>query len=185
MEAHNDAGGQHGYWTRDAVVAMDNRALAKMAAVHPNLVPPELSSRILNFFREDRQAQELLTHPVFRSESAADVLARLFSALPALSGEVPARDTPTITSEVIKRMVATKFGLTTGDLEGASKVKHTVHARQEAMFLIHEQCPWLSLPQIGKALRKDHTTVLHGIRAHGRRNDLPLSRGLQQLEQAQ
>lgn len=42
--------------------------------------------------------------------------------------------------------------------------------RQEAMFEAYVQCPHSSMPMIGKIMDgRDHTTILHGIRAHAKR----------------
>ena len=42
--------------------------------------------------------------------------------------------------------------------------------RQAVMFALFTRCPQLSTPGIGRMLGgRDHTTVLHGIQAHGKR----------------
>jgi hypothetical protein len=66
--------------------------------------------------------------------------------------------------------VAKKHGLKYSDLKSPRRQKHLVRARQEAMWLIREECPGLSLPAIGRLFGgKDHTTVLHACRAHAKR----------------
>lgn len=74
---------------------------------------------------------------------------------------------------------AAKHGLTATDLVGRSRALHTIiPARQEAMYLCAHDTPY-GLPEIGKAFKRDHTTVLHGIRKHCERTGIPLPRGMQ------
>lgn len=67
---------------------------------------------------------------------------------------------------MIVHEVATKYGLKTSDLTGPSTKRSVTIPRQEAMFRIrHER--GLSLPAVGQIFGgRDHTTILHGIRAH-------------------
>ena len=64
---------------------------------------------------------------------------------------------------------ADKYGITVAELIGQCRCKHYVLARQEAGWRIRRECGY-SLPRIGKLLGgKDHTTILHGCRAHEKR----------------
>lgn len=76
--------------------------------------------------------------------------------------EVPA---PRLTMREIAMSVAEKYGLTLLDLMGESRLARIAHPRQEAMWLIRQggRC---SLPMIGRFFGRDHTTILHGVRAH-------------------
>jgi len=77
-------------------------------------------------------------------------------------------------NEVQKIMyeVAIKHGVRVSDLRGPSRTKRFVIARQEAMWEIRNRRPTFSLPQIGRLFgKRDHTTVLHGIRVHQKRLD--------------
>lgn len=70
----------------------------------------------------------------------------------------------------IARSVAKKHHISFTDLISARRSVHLVRARQEAMWLMRKYTV-LSLPHIGKILgNRDHTTVLHGIRAFEARN---------------
>lgn len=51
---------------------------------------------------------------------------------------------------------------------GSTRVARIAHARQECMALIREKTD-LSLPQIGRIFNRDHSTVLHALRAVERR----------------
>lgn len=76
----------------------------------------------------------------------------------------PARQTP---RQIIER-VARRHGLTFEEITQPS-TRSTARSRQEAMWELRRHTR-LSLPQIARQVGvKDHTTVLHGIRAHGKR----------------
>ncbi len=70
--------------------------------------------------------------------------------------------------------VATHHGITVEALKGPAQHRRIVRLRQEVMFRAYEE-RWAdgrrvySLPQIGAFLNRDHSTVIHGIRAHERR----------------
>lgn len=65
----------------------------------------------------------------------------------------------------VATFVAAKHGLTFDGLTSPRKVRHIVRPRQIAMYTIRRLCPHMSYPAIGRLLgKKDHTTVIHGIR---------------------
>ncbi|MFZ4807505.1 MAG: helix-turn-helix domain-containing protein [Hyphomicrobiaceae bacterium] len=47
---------------------------------------------------------------------------------------------------------------------GGGRPRHLVHVRQLAIYVAHRRYGW-SLPHIGRAVRRDHSTVLHAVRA--------------------
>lgn len=49
------------------------------------------------------------------------------------------------------------------DLLGTSRKQSCAKPRQALFLMMSEVLPW-SLPQIGRACNRDHTTVMHGIR---------------------
>ena len=59
--------------------------------------------------------------------------------------------------------VAKYYNLTSKDLYGESRVKDIKNARQIAMYLMNEQLG-LSTVKIGNEFKKDHTTIMHGIK---------------------
>lgn len=63
------------------------------------------------------------------------------------------------------RKVAHENNLFPDELFGASRKQRVSHPRQQAFYELYitGRC---SLPQIGSWFSKDHTTVLHGVRAH-------------------
>lgn len=64
---------------------------------------------------------------------------------------------------VIVKRVAAAFGVTERELLGPSRLRRVMVPRQVAMFLARELCR-LSLPRLGVAFGRDHTTVLHAVR---------------------
>lgn len=70
----------------------------------------------------------------------------------------PGRDV----SAIVKR-VAAAFGVTEKELLGTSRLRGVLRSRQVAMYLARE-LTGLSLPRIGAAFDRNHTTVLHACR---------------------
>lgn len=72
------------------------------------------------------------------------------------------------TAQAIVNSVAAEHDIHVEDLIGRSRTTHIVRARQHAM--VELRALGLSLPVVGRFLGgRDHTTVLHGIRAHAQR----------------
>ena len=59
--------------------------------------------------------------------------------------------------------VARVYGLKVEDFKDRTRVREVAWPRQEFMLAAHRQ--GYSLGQIGRFLNRDHTTILHGIRA--------------------
>lgn len=82
---------------------------------------------------------------------------------------VPACHPARSNSKRIIAQVADRHGLTVAELMGTTRVRLIAHARQEAMWRISRELG-RSLPEIGRMMGgRDHTTVLHGIRAYEKR----------------
>jgi chromosomal replication initiator protein len=64
--------------------------------------------------------------------------------------------------ERIKELVAAQFRTTVRHLSGPQRYRRLVRARQVAMWLARNTTSH-SLPEIGWAFERDHTTVMHGI----------------------
>lgn len=75
---------------------------------------------------------------------------------------------PPCTMAGILQEVAAAHDVTVEDLKGQCRHKWIVHPRQEAMWMM-VQTGRFSLPQIAVLFNRDHTTVLHGWRQHGKR----------------
>jgi chromosomal replication initiator protein len=75
-----------------------------------------------------------------------------------------------LNGHTIAMQVATRAGLTFRDLIGVERRREVSWVRQDAYRAIREQTS-LSLPQIARIFGRDHSTVLHGIRASKRRQE--------------
>jgi hypothetical protein len=77
------------------------------------------------------------------------------------------------TGREIISMVAGFHGLTYADLIGPSRFRNVVEARFDAIVAIHLvgriQGRFYTSTEIGKLLGRDHSTVLHALRARGYR----------------
>lgn len=75
----------------------------------------------------------------------------------------------TTVADVI-RETAAKHRISVADLIGQSRERRYVRPRQEAMYRVFTECKHISYPDAGRRLGgRDHTTVLHGVKAHARR----------------
>ena len=73
----------------------------------------------------------------------------------------------------IVRETAAKHGLSVADILGQSRSRPIAWPRQEAMYRIFTESPHISYPEAGRRLGgRDHTTVIHGVKAHCRRNGI-------------
>ena len=80
-------------------------------------------------------------------------------AHPALK---PAMISAATMTDIVAR-VALIYGLSVDELRGKGREIRVSHPRQEAMLMMHEA--GYSMPRIGRFFKRDHTTILHGIRA--------------------
>lgn len=62
------------------------------------------------------------------------------------------------------REVQSAFGVTHEEILGPCRKRHFVRARQMVCLLLRQHASF-SLPEIGRVLKRDHTTVLHNVRA--------------------
>ena len=68
--------------------------------------------------------------------------------------------------------VAAETTIPMAAIYGPSKLRYVVQARQLVMYLAHKS--GISYPVIGRALNRDHTTIMHGVKAEKiRRGELP------------
>lgn len=110
-------------------------------------------------------AKELMSEAAAIRDNAKVVSVRDAAKYASQSSMLDCEDsTPAI--ELIKQ-VADKHGISVSDLKSESRNVHIVAIRHEAMALVYEKRPDLSLPQIGKIFGRDHTTVLAAVRKMG------------------
>lgn len=60
---------------------------------------------------------------------------------------------------------AAASGIPRDHLIGVRRARYLAWPRQVAMLVCAELAPQASLPQIGRAFNRDHTTIMHGIKA--------------------
>ena len=77
------------------------------------------------------------------------------------------RPTPRDARMALIRAVARRHGVTVREIMGRRALSHLVAARRAAIVAIYDNFPD-SLPQIGRLFGRDHTTILHHVRAAGR-----------------
>jgi chromosomal replication initiation ATPase DnaA len=99
--------------------------------------------------------------------TAAEISATCWTLRRATSdgGEVPS---PFRVKEFCRRAIeeaADEYDISVMEIMGKRRHKSIAWARQSAMWRIR-MATSLSLPQIGRMFDRDHTTVLHAIRAH-------------------
>lgn len=83
---------------------------------------------------------------------------------------------PDSTAAIVRRIVqevGEKHGLTREQLCGEGRAKHLAWARHEMFWRLRRETTW-SLPRLGRALNRDHTSLLNGIRKHQARLDAGL-----------
>ncbi|AYY15112.1 chromosomal replication initiator protein DnaA [Actinobacteria bacterium YIM 96077] len=138
--------------------------LSKKAAQDNLNAPPEvleyIASKIATNIRELEGA--LIRVTAFASLNRQPVELNLAEVV--LRDLVPTDTGPEIGAATIMAQTAGYFGLTIEDLQGTSRSRVLVTARQIAMYLCRELTD-LSLPKIGQHFGgRDHTTVMHAER---------------------
>ena len=86
----------------------------------------------------------------------------LEEATQLLADIIPASTRRPLTITRIQQVVSDYYGISVQDMKSKRRDKHIVFPRQVAMYLIREETP-SSLPVIGQAFGRDHTTALHSI----------------------
>jgi chromosomal replication initiation ATPase DnaA len=65
----------------------------------------------------------------------------------------------------IIEMAAESIGVRVREISGVTRTHPLTMARHKAMFAVRRIYPQMSLPAIGRAFNRHHTTVLYGIRS--------------------
>lgn len=68
----------------------------------------------------------------------------------------------------IMKEVCDLHGISLSDMLGPARFRRIVRARQHAMWLCHKRTRF-SFVRLGRFFQRDHSTVMHGIRAHEER----------------
>lgn len=79
-----------------------------------------------------------------------------------------ATDIPRVFWKRVVLDIASSHRLTIAQIFSDQRSKHIVKARHESFYRLHRELG-MSLAQIGRHFRMDHTSVLHGVRQHEKR----------------
>jgi len=111
----------------------------------------------------------LAVSSVYDEPLAAGAVSR---ALGQIQAQAPSEPGVVVAPSVaaIQDAVASVMGISHADLLSAKRTPRIARARHLAMFLARELTP-LSLVQIAREFNRDHSTVIHAIRAVGERNE--------------
>jgi chromosomal replication initiator protein len=153
--------------------------------------PPELETRVAILLSKAEQYKVKLPHDVamFVAQRIRSNVRELEGALHRLTASARLKGEPLtaefaratlkdmlaayerlVTIENIKRTVATYYNIRVTDLSSPRRTRSLARPRQIAMALAKELTQH-SLPEIGEAFGKDHTTVLHACRKVGELRD--------------
>lgn len=69
-----------------------------------------------------------------------------------------------ITPRRVIEKIAKENGVSVGLILGERRGREVVAIRDKAVRAVAEQFPEMSLPDIGKAFKRDHTTIIHSLR---------------------
>ncbi|CAG4934565.1 MULTISPECIES: chromosomal replication initiator protein DnaA [Acidithrix] len=169
-----------------AIATLEERLRSRfMSGLITDVQPPEVETRLAIL----RKKSELMPNPVpfdvleFIAQAISDNIRELegalirvsaFASLNNLEITVPlAREllvdlvdgsTPkTITPQEIIETISSYYGLSPLEIQGSSRKRPLVEARQVAMYVFRELTT-LSFPAIGKEFgNRDHTTVMHAV----------------------
>lgn len=75
------------------------------------------------------------------------------------------RGMPVWAREIVED-VANRTGVSLDKLAGDRRFRRVVYARNEAIYLVKDRKPTLSMPILAKWFARDHTSCLHSIASH-------------------
>ena len=78
----------------------------------------------------------------------------------------------------IMKEVAWKHRISVAEIKSHVKNVLVVRARQEFCYRAYAEAKTRSMPDIARFCHRDHTSVLHAIRAYAHQHDRPLPRGM-------
>lgn len=121
--------------------------------------------------RREQEAKEAARRRLEEAYQAAEMAReRAQEALLAKKAIITAKYGSEDARQIIME-VAIAHGVSYEDILGRSRERHLVAARHEAIYEVRKRRPHLSLPQIGRIFKRDHTTILHALRQMERQED--------------
>lgn len=128
--------------------------------------------------RREQEAKEAARRRIEEAYQAAEMAReRAQEALLAKKAVITAKYGSEDARHIIME-VAIAHGVSYEDILGRSRARHLVAARHEAIYEVRKRRPHLSLPQIGRIFKRDHTSILHALRQMDRRQESHHGEGL-------
>ena len=168
----------HGLPDRETLITRNRDMLRALARAYPDQARKLAAKRVGRFVPSLPSVNETTPDP---APTVCALEKRIAELEQQLSGTVVSDMNaalrtcrlPDSAANRILRETAHKHSVLLSDMLSERRRKHLVAARHEAMYEIYARTN-LSLPQIGKKMGwRDHTTIIHGIRAHASRTGAP------------
>lgn len=103
------------------------------------------------------------------AQNTSDILAmfKTIDVMPVQEQPAPIV-TGRLTAECIIRAGVHGTPFTVGDIKGHRRTRKLIELRHKLIAKVYVECPWLSLPQIGKAFGgRDHSSAWHAVKRMG------------------
>ena len=142
--------------------------LQKKMELHGTTIPYEVLHYIASLIPSNIRVLEGALLKVLAVASLLDRPVTLEDTQEALKDYIAAGMPFRITIDRVAKIVCDHFGVSLEELKGRTRSRNLVVPRQIAMYLCREMTDH-SLPDIGKAFNRDHSTVIH---AHAKVGDL-------------
>ncbi len=139
-------------------------AILKKKAASMNI---QLSNDVLNFLAENLKSNIRQMEGAIKKLGAVSVLTgspiTIELAKNSIADLMSGGEPVSVTIDRILDKAAKKYGVTVEDIKGAKRNKEIAHARHVSIYMIRKLTD-RSLPQIGKILQRDHTTILNSLK---------------------
>ncbi len=134
--------------------------LKKKADLENLTVPNDVLSYIANNIQSNIRELEGALNKVIAYSTLYNLEINEEMAVEALKDILSGKKAKIITADLIKANVGDYFDMKVEDFNAKKRTRAIVYPRQIAMYLCREMTD-LSLPQIGEAFNRDHTTIMH------------------------
>ena len=139
-------------------------AILKKKAASINIT---LDNDVLNFLAENLKSNIRQVEGAIKKLGALSLLTgtpiTVELAKSSLSDLITGDEPTSVTVDRILEKVAKKYGTTVDDIKGTKRTKEIAYARHISVYLMRKLTD-LSLPQIGKYLRRDHSTIISSLK---------------------
>ncbi len=139
-------------------------AIIKKKAAAINIT---LDNEVINFLAENLKSNIRQVEGAIKKLGALTLLTgtpiTVDLAKNSLSDLITDGESTEVTIDRILEKVAKKYGITVEDIKGTKRTKEIAYARHISIYLIRKLTD-LSLPQIGKYMKRDHSTVISSLK---------------------